>query len=73
MAATVMAGSGNMASQAPSGWLAVIKIERRSYRALVSSNRTEVSAWFFWTSETLSRMSRLYLSSFSMALASFSS
>src|SRR5271170_919382 len=28
-----------------SGWLAVISRDRRSYRALISSNRTLVSAW----------------------------
>ncbi len=33
-----------MVPHSPKGWLAVIRIERRSYRAAISSNRTLVSA-----------------------------
>ncbi len=29
----------------PKGWLAVMSSDLRSYRGLISSNRTDVSAW----------------------------
>jgi hypothetical protein len=39
-----LSGSGKILPHSPKGWLAVISIDRRSYRALISSNRTLVSA-----------------------------
>ena len=43
-AASVMAGSGKTLPHSPKGWLAVMSMDRRSYRALISSNKTDVSA-----------------------------
>ena len=45
MEASVMAESRNILPHSPNGWLAVISIDRRSYRAAINSNSTLVSAW----------------------------
>jgi hypothetical protein len=41
----VLAVSGKTRLHSPEGWVAVMSKDLRSYRALISSQRTKISAW----------------------------